>query len=209
MTFHPEVMPPAQQEVLRTISPFASERGFYLAGGTAVAIQMGHRRSVDLDWFTDGEVEPMGLAADLRAAGIPLDVSDLGKGTLHGAVQGVKLSFLEYRYPLLVHPVEWPEYQVRIAGLEDLACMKLSAIGGRGVKRDFIDLYALGREHFSLAEMLGLYQRKYGLSDVGHTVVALTWFDDAEDENTPELIWRIDWDEVKRTIEGWVRDYVQ
>jgi hypothetical protein len=61
----------------------------------------------------------------------------------------VKFSFLEYRYAPLVEPVEWAEYGCRLAGLEDLACMKLSAIGGRGAKKDFIDIYALGRTRFT------------------------------------------------------------
>lgn len=210
MSFYPEVMPHTQQMVLRQVGPLAAERGFYLAGGTAIAIQIGHRRSVDLDWFTTGEiVDPMALATDLRRSGLPFEVSGLEKGTLHGSAQGVKLSFLEYRYRELAEPLEWTEYQARLAALEDLACMKLSAIGHRGAKKDFIDIYALGREHFTLGEMLEFHKRKHELSDVGHTVFALTYFDDAEPEDTPEMLWQIEWEEVKGTIEGWVRDYAR
>jgi hypothetical protein len=209
MSFHPAVTSPGQRKMLRRLGSIAAERGFYLAGGTALAIQLGHRRSVDLDWFSASAIEPMTLAADLRDAGVPVDVTDVGEGTLHGTAEGVKLSFLEYRYANLVPPIEWPEYEVRLAGPEDLACMKLSAIGGRGSRKDYLDIFALGRERFTLDEMLELYGRKYGVSDVGHLVYALTYFDDAEQEDPPEMLWQVEWDDVRRTIERWVLEYVR
>jgi hypothetical protein len=209
MTFYPEVMPLSQQKMLHRLGTIARDRGFYLAGGTALAIQVGHRRSVDLDWFSGSAIDPMALAADLKGAGVPLDVTDLEEGTLHGKAEGVKLSFFEYRYPDLVPPVEWPEYDVRLAGLEDLASMKLSAVGGRGSRKDFIDIFALGRERFTLDEMLEFYGRKYGVSDLGHTLYALSYFDDAEQDDTPEMLWPIEWGEVKRAIEFWVRDFAR
>ncbi|TVP58203.1 MAG: hypothetical protein EA351_04135 [Gemmatimonadales bacterium] len=207
MTFYPEVMPLTQQVLLRRLGKIAADRGFYLAGGTALAIQVGHRRSVDLDWFSPSAIDPLVLATDLRDAGIPIEVMDIEEGTLHGTAEGVKLSFLEYRYPELVPPVVWPEYHVRLAGLEDLACMKLSAIGGRGAKRDFIDIFALGRSGFTVDQMLQLYGRKYDFTNFGHTVFALTYFDDAEQEDTPEMLWQVEWDEVKRALERWVLEY--
>jgi hypothetical protein len=209
MNFYPEVMPDAQQTVLRRVAPVAGHRGLYLAGGTALALQVGHRRSVDLDWFSPSPFDPMDLAADLRREGLPIEVTDVEESTLHGRVGGVKLSFLEYRYPDLVPPIQWVDYGVRLAALEDLACMKLSAIGGRGSKRDFIDVFALGREGFTLEQMLMLYRRKYDVSDVGHTLFALAYFDDAEQEETPEMLWQVGWDEVKVAIERWVQDYTQ
>jgi hypothetical protein len=169
MTFYPEVMPLSQQKMLHWLGTIARDRGFYLAGGTALGIQVGHRRSVDLDWFSGSAIDPMALAADLKGAGVPLDVTDLEEGTLHGKAEGVKLSFFEYRYPDLVPLVEWPEYDVRLAGLEDLASMKLSAVGGRGSRK----------------------VRR------------------CEQDDTPEMLWPIEWGEVKRAIEFWVRDFAR
>lgn len=209
MTFRPEVMPATQQTMLRRLASIVGQRGMYLAGGTALAIQVGHRRSVDLDWFSPSAIDPMALAADLRSAGIPIQVTDVDEGTLHGKAGGVMLSFLEYRYPDLVAPIEWPDYGVRLSALEDLACMKLSAIGGRGSKKDFIDVFALGREKFTLDQMLQFYGQKYEIADLGHTLFALTYFDDAEQDDTPAMLWQIDWDEVKAVVEGWVQDYTQ
>jgi hypothetical protein len=206
MDLYPGIMPDAQQRALRAAGPLSTELGFYLAGGTALAIQVGHRRSVDLDWFTPNRIaDPLRLAADLRQYLPDFEVTGTEAGTLHGSANGVMFSFLEYPCPALVEPVAWPEYSCRLASLEDLACMKLSAIAGRGAKKDFIDIYALGRTRFSLADMLSLYQRKYAVRDVGHIVMSLAWFDDAEAEATPEMLWDVGWPEIRRTIERWVK----
>lgn len=210
MRLYPEVMPEGQQTVLRQVGSFATKRGFVLTGGTALAIQLGHRRSVDLDWFTEGEIsDGLSLAAELRDAGVDFEVTDTARGTLHGQADGVQVSFLEYRYPALEAPLDWPDYGCRLAAPEDLACMKLSAIVNRGARKDFIDLYSLGGERMSLHSMLALYRRKYQLADLGHVLMSLTYFDDAEAEEMPVMLWDTGWAEIKDTIEGWVRSYVE
>jgi hypothetical protein len=204
------VISDAQQDVLHATGPVATRAGFYLAGGTAVAIQLGHRRSADLDWFTPRAIpDPMVLAAVIRDTVSNFTVRGTDAGTLHGQASGVMLSFLEYRYPALVASPEWPEYGCQLASLEDLACMKLSAIGSRGSKKDFIDIYALGRTRLALSEMLDLYRQKYGVQDVGHIVMSLSYFDDAEPEDMPAMLWDHDWSDIKRTIEGWVSEFVR
>jgi hypothetical protein len=116
MELYPEVMPGAQQRVLRKLGAVTSENRFYLAGGTAIAIQRGHRESIDLDWFTgDAIADPLQLAERLVAAELEFGASSTARGTLHGAAEGVKLSFLEYRYPLLRPLIEWPEYGCEMA----------------------------------------------------------------------------------------------
>jgi hypothetical protein len=207
--FHPLVMPAAQQSVLRKIGPHAAAQRFYLAGGTAIAIHLGHRQSVDLDWFTADAIEqPLRIAEYLGQRGVPIEVSSVEKGTLHGSAESVKLSFLEYRYPSLRQPVPWPDFGCELASLEDLACMKLSAVSSRGAKKDFIDLYALGSTHFTLDQMLGFYQQKYETTDLLHVLSSLTYFDDAESEDTPVLLWPLEWSGVKRAVQEWVADYV-
>lgn len=207
MSPHPEVMPPVQQQVLRSVGPVASELGLYLAGGTAVAIHLGHRESIDLDFFTERPIgDPLLLAAAIRNTGISLEVTSVAKGTLHGTVDGVRVSFLEYPYPSLKPTEEWSEFGCRVASLEDLACMKLSALSSRGARKDFFDLHALGRTTFSLREMLDLYRSKFQTRDVGHVVFSLTYFDDAEAEELPRMRWPVTWDEVKRAIASWVQE---
>jgi hypothetical protein len=209
MDFHAEVMPEPQQRVLKELGDLTVEPEFYLAGGTAIAIHLGHRRSVDLDWFTQAELRPLELAEALRSSGLAFETTGVAKGTLHGTAEGVKLSFLEYRYPLLRSLVTWPEYGCGLASLEDLACMKLSAIASRGAKKDFIDLYVLGQSRFSLTQMLALYQQKFKTTDLLHVLSSLAYFDDADAEDSPALLWRLDWDEIKRVVRKWVTDYVR
>lgn len=130
-------------------------------------------------------------------------------GTLRGKAEGVLLSFLEYRYPLLKTSVDWEEYGCRLASLDDLARMKLSAIGSRGAKKDFIDIHALGQAGHTLDGMLSLYQRKFQTPDIAHVLFSLTYFDDAEPDDMPEMIWDVSWEEVKRAIEGTVLTFEQ
>jgi hypothetical protein len=199
---HREALGRSQRILLPRLAPLARQHGFYLAGGTALALQFGHRRSVDFDWFREDRIDdPLRLAADLRAANLRFETDRVEKGTLHGRASGVRVSFLEYGYPLL-RPLREAE-GLRLAALEDIAAMKLAAVAQRGSKKDFVDVFALGR-HFGLADMLAFYRKKYGVADVGHVLVALAYFDDADRERTPMLLRRQSWPNVKATIRGWV-----
>ncbi len=206
MRLHEGVLGSTQRALLRRLSPLAAEHGFYLAGGTGLALQLGHRRSVDFDWFTvDALRDPLRLGAHLRDAGVSLAaIESSEKGTLHARVRGVRVSFLEYRYRLL-RPLVVARDGLQVASLEDIACMKLAAVAQRGAKKDFIDIYALGRR-FPLAEMVSLYQKKYSTRDIGHLLHALSYFDDADREPMPRLLrdWR--WAAIKETVRGWVRE---
>src|SRR5438105_1871576 len=128
MSWHLEVLTRRQLTVLTQLGPWLTRRGFYLAGGTAVALHLGHRRSVDLDWFTAARIpEPLRLAQDLRESGVPFVTGAVSPGTLYGSIRGIRLSFLEYRYPLLAAMRPW-RGGTRIASRADLAAMKLAAL---------------------------------------------------------------------------------
>lgn len=207
VSLHPEILSRAQRKVLTELGPTAQRTEFYLAGGTAIALHLGHRRSVDFDWFCDaGLGDPLRLAQSIRDAGQEFETGSVSTGTLHGMINRVPVSFLEYRYPLLAPAFEWAEMGCAVASLDDLACMKLSAISQRGAKKDFIDVYALCREHCSLSAMFDLYRRKYGIADRGHLLYSLAYFDDAELEPMPSMLWKVNWKTVKSSIRGWVRD---
>ena len=183
------------------------EQHFYLGGGTAIAIYLGHRHSMDLDWFIEKSMgDPMRLAQSFRDRGISFVTGQIEPGTLHGTISGVRVSFLEYKYPLLRPLVLWQEVSCQMASLEDLVCMKLSALAQRGSKKDFVDIYALGLKSFSLSDMLRFYQRRYSVEDIAHVLYGLSYFDDADKERLPKMTWDIDWRIVKKTIQGWVRE---
>jgi len=206
MTGHPEVLSRSQERVLAELGPFLTARGFYLAGGTAVALHLGHRRSVDLDWFTAERLsDPLALAQHLRELPVPFVAEQVAPGTLHGSARRVRLSLLEYRYRLLGYLRPW-QGCARLASQKDLAAMKIAAVTQRGSKKDFVDIYALASQSFSLRQMLRWYQKKYAIHDVAHVLYSLAYFDDADRERMPTMLWKVKWPTVKENIRSWVHE---
>ncbi|MBI4558661.1 MAG: nucleotidyl transferase AbiEii/AbiGii toxin family protein [Candidatus Hydrogenedentes bacterium] len=208
MKFRKTILSRRQANVLRILSPIATPRGFYLAGGTALAILLGHRRSVDFDWFVrDALEDSASFAQELRNELPGVEVLRIAQGTLEIKVSEVPVTLLRYAYPLLDDLIRWPEYDCCLASLKDLACMKLSALAQRGSKRDFVDVYALLRNTFSLAEIIEAYRTKYSIEDIGHLLASLAYFDDADKEPTPEMCWKVRWAEIRSFIRSAVEDY--
>lgn len=203
---HAEILTPVQQEVLARIAPAATEENFYLGGGTAIALHLGHRRSVDFDWFAPAPFDPLALAGTLRTRVPGMTVRSQDRGTLHIADSDVPVSFLLYEYPLLQPWIAWPEYACSLASLADLACMKLAAIANRGARKDFVDVHALAHSGLALEEMLSAYQRRYETQDIGHVLFSLNYFDDAEAQDMPEMLWPVRWDAIKTDVRRWVKE---
>ncbi len=205
MQFHTNGLTSVQLDLLQRLSEVINKEGFYLGGGTAISIYFGHRGSADLDWFQPAALaDPLVLAQHLRDGGIPFVTESVDRGTLHGSVNQVRLSFLEYRYELLQPLTHWEERRCSLASLDDLACMKLAAVAQRGSRKDFIDVYTLVNQYKSLLELLKLYQKKYKTENLAPVLMGLAFFDDAEDEPDPPL-WTEEWKNVKSKILAWVR----
>lgn len=199
------VLARAQKKALAQLAPFTATRNFYLGGGTAIALHLGHRRSIDFDWFIQEALgDPMLLAQDIRSQGIDFTTNRVEPGTLHGMVSGVKVSVLEYPYPLLRPSTRMQGFECNIASLDDLACMKLSALSQRGSKKDFVDIYALMLKHKSLPDILNLYKRKYDIGDMASVLYGLAYFDDADNEPMPRMIWKTNWKTIKKAISNWI-----
>jgi hypothetical protein len=190
------VITPAVEHVLRDLKGASVIAGFYLAGGTALALQLGHRRSHDLDFFSQELFDEEAFVQNLRRFS---DVSLAAKSphTLHAVVQGVKVSFLGYAYPLLFSLKTF--LGVQVADPRDIACMKLSAIASRGARRDFVDLYAVAKE-FGLGELLDLFHQKYAQTRYNsiHLLKSLVYFTDAEKDPPPDMLAPFSWDEIKQ-----------
>ncbi len=190
---HEEVIPQSAGKVLETL--LKRDLGsFYLAGGTALALHFGHRLSRDLDFFSARPFDEERLLQDLKEVE-KLSVVAKGRQTLHLHILGVRVSFLGYDYPLLF-PLE--EFKgVPVADVRDIACMKISAIAGRGSRRDFVDLYVTAKE-YGLVQLLELFNKKYAQIEfnVIHVLKSLTYFEDAENEPMPKMLLPISWGEI-------------
>ena len=169
----------------------------YLAGGTALALQIGHRISVDLDFFTQEEFDENSLASNLQK----IDKFRLeGKAwkTVWGWVGETKFSIFYYQYKVIEKLINFEG--IKILAKPDIAAMKINAIETRGTKRDFIDLFFIAKE-FSLNEMLEFYGEKYGKLEAHlYTIIrSLAYFEDAEiDEKIPKMLVDISWKNIKK-----------
>ncbi len=192
-----------QQRALDRLSQANALREFYLAGGTAIGLHLGHRTSVDLDLFSmDAHV----LLDDLRLSLVTqlpeFEVVNVSDATIQGRMLGIPVDIVRYPYP----PLEPPETRGRavpLASLLDLATMKLSAIARRGLRRDFWDLHEIiQRSELDLSSVSDAFKRRFGRSDADlyHVLRALTHFDDADAETTlPRGMSAARW----RTIRAW------
>ena len=186
------------EKKLRGVLERLSESGivddFYLAGGTALYLRYHHRVSEDLDFFLDPEKKVSFEKIGERISKLG-KIEDFREDTLIGIVDGVRVSFFEYPYPL-IKPLESLD-GIFIASDVDIACMKSVAIIQRGIKKDFYDLWYLMRIHkWKLRFLIDQCRKKYGEyfnQDV--FLKALVFFEDAEKAVIPDI--DKDWDKVK------------
>lgn len=178
---------------------------FFLVGGTSIALQIGHRLSVDIDLFGSQELDEIEISNFLLSLG-KVQILKKSKNILIYSVDGIKVDFVNYQYPWLYPPTIQKE--LRLAHLNDLAAMKLNAISGRGSKKDFIDIYFL-LQYISLAEMISLYQKKFKDGSSFLVLKSLTFFDDADSEQTPKMLIHTSWKNIKETIISEVKKYFE
>ena len=197
--WHGEVINASTQATLRTLVDANLLAPFYLAGGTGLALHLGHRLSQDLDFFAPAPFDEEMLLQRLQAAS---DFSLVAKGpqTLHTVIRGTKVSFLGYTYPLLFPFTRF--LAIAVADARDIACMKVSAIASRGTKRDFVDLY-FAAQIFSLPGVLQSFDQKYAQARYNqlHILKSLTFFEDAEKDPMPHMLAPVAWSEVKGFFE--------
>lgn len=180
---------------------------FLLSGGTALALQLGHRISYDLDFITNNQfIEQQVLNSLQQTKGFEL--KEQGWQTVHGTLFKTKISFLYQKGNFLEKPVEYQN--IKLASVNDIAAMKLAAVSVRGVKRDFIDLYFICKsKKYSISDLINLYKSKYqtnGSTEV-HVKKSLLYFDDAElDTQETKLLKKVDWEKVKEHFKQQVKN---
>ncbi len=175
-----------------------------LVGGTALALQYGHRTSVDLDFFGSFGNEEDKLFTVLQPYAEVRRVKDSPNIKVF-FMDDVKVDFVNYSiYPWIDDAVE--EDGLRLASPKDIAAMKINAIEGRGSKKDFIDIYSL-LQHYSLDELLKFYSQKYPNYSIYRALMSLTYFADADPKDTPTLFMDVTWGEMKTFIKQKVVEY--
>lgn len=171
---------------------------FHLVGGTALALQMGHRLSVDLDLFTVEPFEKTMLTDLLSLHFQEFIVESEGTSMLITHINQVKVDFVKTAYPVLFPHLEVE--RVRMLDIRDIAPMKLKAVAQRGSKKDFFDIYFLLHQ-LPLQEMLRLFSEKFKQHEVFHIIKSLTFFEDAEHYADPMVFDKsVTWEKVKTQV---------
>ena len=205
---HLKGMTPAAHKVFKVIAPVAVARGFVLAGGTAVALHLGHRRSEDFDFFTIRPFSPERLHQAIRRLNLETTVLQEEPGTLTLLADGVKVSFFHYPYSFLEATVAL--HGVRVAGLVDIASMKLMAMMQRGAKRDYVDLYWILQD-LPFSKVAENMINRYGVNRVNPLVIgkAVVFFRDADADPDPLYVGKSTaWGKIKRYLTDHVQQFV-
>ncbi len=192
-------------DLLNALMQISELEQLRLVGGTALALQIGHRSSVDIDLFGSITADDFRLSHLLSRF---QSVKSLGGSTSIKVylINGIKVDFVNYPYPW-IEP-EIIENGIRLAGKKDIAAMKIAAITQRGSKKDFIDLYFL-LQFFSLKEIFTFYQEKIKDANIWLALRSLTYFDDADKLPMPKMFNEISWERVKKQVYFVVKEYLE
>jgi predicted nucleotidyltransferase component of viral defense system len=179
---------------------------FALAGGTALALQMGHRKSIDIDLFSFDDVDMNEISLQLLNEYDDIVIRRTTKVFIFGAINGIKSDFVKHNKAILLKPLVTID-KIRMYSIEDIAAMKLNAICGRGTKKDFYDIYLL-LQQISLKDLLSFYEEKFQSDNSWMALKSLQYFEDAEENEPPELLIEFPtWKLIKKFIIETVNDY--
>jgi hypothetical protein len=188
-----------QKELLQLMVEKAPLAGSYLAGGTALALILGHRKSIDFDWFSPFNFDSAELIRKISNLK-PFEVNEASKGTVHGILNGVRVTWLYYPNPLLDHLITSPDMpHLELASLKDIGVMKLAALSQRGSAKDFVDLFRIQQEGLELEYLISLMPAKFPEARINyyHIIKSLSYFDDAEQEPLPKMQAPFNWQKLK------------
>jgi hypothetical protein len=193
-----KIFGPKRKKLLSRLG-FLKSRGFYMAGGTALALQIGHRTSLDFDFYTKKKFDSGKLYQELRKRFKEVILLQKAEETLIVRVNNIAVSFFYYSYPLIYPAIEIDG--ILFASKQDIAAMKIIAISDRGTKRDFIDIYFLIKE-FSLKNIFNFVKQKYPDFNIYIGLRGLTYFADAEKKQKRRLYLfsSVSWPRVKKFL---------
>lgn len=195
---------PNTLELLKKLAVQPELSGMRLVGGTSLALQYGHRQSVDLDFFGNLQSSQEELLQMARRIS-EVRVLHATPNILQLIMEGVKVDIVNYScYSWIDEPII--ENGITLASPKDIAALKINAIEGRGTKKDFIDVYML-LQHYTLSELLDFYSQKYPEHSVFRALLSLTYFDDAELQAMPKMYVKDSWETMKKNIENAVEEF--
>ena len=193
-------------ELIKSLQSKPYLKGFYLVGGTALALHLNHRKSVDIDLFSDFDFDSAVILEQIQQD-FSFQLYLSASNTLKGFIGEINVDLLAHRYELIAEPEIIQE--VNVLSEPDIIAMKLNAITTSGQRsKDFIDIFYL-LNNYDLGSMLGFYQKKYEQENVGHILKSLIYFDDVDLADWPVLIAnpKLKWIDVRKRIEKVVMDY--
>ena len=201
-----QTIQPDTLELLKRLASQPELAQTRLVGGTALALQYGHRQSIDLDFFGALPEDKDELIDMAKRIG-DVTVTNKSKIIVQTIIDQVKVDFVDYsRYAWIDKPVHGDGFV--LASDKDIAAMKVNAIIGRGTRKDFIDLYVL-LQHYSLSEIMDFYKQKYPEFSEYRALLSMTYFDDAEMQDMPKMFIDTPWDTMKSNIIQAVKAYQQ
>ena len=201
---HYETIDSSTLELLKELQSIPILKESRLVGGTALALQIGHRKSIDLDIFgrisfSDDDLNQM------VSCGHDIAIVNRTKNIKTFNIDNVKVDFVNYGYKWIDEVVM--DHGIRLASIKDIAAMKVTAIIGRGTKKDFIDLFYL-LKRFSLEKIFGFYQEKYPDGSMFLALKSLSYFNDADSDPMPYMFTKDTWDNIKDSIKKEIVEYV-
>lgn len=203
-----DTLEPAVLELLKSLQTRSYLKGFYLVGGTALALFWGHRKSVDLDLFTNIGFDAENILEQI-SQDFPYKIQFSALNTLKGSIDNVKVDIIAHRYPLIDEPFNVDG--IALLSVQDIIAMKLNAISISGQRsKDFVDIwYALNE--FTLGEMLSFYKKKYNQDNTSHILKSLIYFDDVDLSDWPVLLKdpRLKWKDITMKIESVTMQYIK
>ena len=203
---HLDILDKKRLALLRNLK-FLKETCFYLAGGTALALYIGHRVSIDFDFYTPEGFDSQKILRKFEKSKIAVNLIQTQEDTLIFKANGIEISLFTYPYRLVM-PLTKAEY-LDMASLEDIAAMKIVATIQRGMRRDFIDLYFLIKL-LGLKRIFWACEKKYSAFNKYLALQALTYYDDADKADSGQnlaMLKRVSWDDTKKFITASVKEF--
>ncbi len=196
---------PGTLELLKKLMSIPFLDSFYLVGGTALALQFGHRMSIDIDLFTLDDFDNNNLI-EILSKSFDVSIEFENRNMVITYINNIKVDFVKMGYPILFEPLLIEN--IRMLDIRDIVAMKLKAIAQRGSKKDFFDIYFF-LQQMKMESMLQLFKKKFEQHELFYIVKSLTYFNDAENDADPILFDKdVTWAKVKTLIHEKVKNLV-